>query len=172
LTAKTAIVADIGDALFGSLDIMVQDTNKFVSDAFYTCMGFAVPAAVGVAMACPDCRPIVLVGDGAFQMTGQEYSTLVRLKIPAIVFVIDNKGFMTERLILDGPFNDVHQWNFEKMADVMGGTGYRVRTVGQLNESVARALESKSPSIIHVELSRGDHSPALKRLFSNLNKKI
>ncbi len=62
-------------------------------------MGFAVPAALGVQVARPDLRAVVIVGDGAFQMTGMELSTLVRHKFPAIIIVLDNGGYGTERFL-------------------------------------------------------------------------
>jgi len=59
-----AIVADIGDCLFGAADLTVHHKNHFLSPAFYTSMGSAIPGALGVQLAAPDVRPIVLVGDG------------------------------------------------------------------------------------------------------------
>ena len=72
-------------------------------------MGFAVPAALGVMVARPDLRPIVLVGDGAFQMTGMELSSVVRYGFQPIVIVLDNRGYGTERWLHAGDhaFNDV-----------------------------------------------------------------
>ncbi|NIR00664.1 MAG: alpha-keto acid decarboxylase family protein, partial [Gemmatimonadales bacterium] len=71
------------------------------SPAYYTSMGFGVPASVGVQMASPSLRPLVLVGDGAFQMTGLELSTSLRLGLNPIVVVLDNHGYSTERQIMD-----------------------------------------------------------------------
>ena len=65
-------------------------------------MGFAVPASIGVEMANPALRPFVLVGDGAFQMTGTELSTAVRLGLKPIVLVLNNDGYGTMRKIRDG----------------------------------------------------------------------
>lgn len=167
LTPKSVIVSDIGDSLFGALDLKVRDTNGFLSNAFYTSMGFSIPAAVAVACALPQTRPIVLVGDGAFQMTGQEFSTLVGLSNSAIVFLIDNGGYTTERLILDGPFNNVRPWDYAKIISGYGGIGYVVTTPTELREAIASCEKlSGIPALVHVRLPQGDCSPALKRLFS------
>ncbi|MDQ6668252.1 MAG: thiamine pyrophosphate-binding protein, partial [Thermoproteota archaeon] len=74
LTADTIVIADVGDSLFGALDLVIQRDTEFLAPAFYTSMGFAVPAAIGAQLADPKLRPLVIVGDGAFQMTGMEIS--------------------------------------------------------------------------------------------------
>ena len=73
LDDKTIVIADVGDALFASSELVIRGQTEFLSPAYYTSMGFAVPAAVGAKMARPDLKTIVLVGDGAFQMTGMEF---------------------------------------------------------------------------------------------------
>jgi TPP-dependent 2-oxoacid decarboxylase len=70
ITGNTIIVVDVGDSLFGALDLTIHGQTEFLSPAYYLSMGFAVPAAIGVQLANPKLRPIVIVGDGAFQMTG------------------------------------------------------------------------------------------------------
>ena len=52
----------------------------------------------------------MIVGDGAFQMTGMELSTIARHGLNPIVVVLNNHGYTTERFLLDGPFNDIHDW--------------------------------------------------------------
>ena len=96
------VIADAGDALFASSDLVIHRQTEFISPAYYTSMGFAVPAALGAMIARPDLRPIVLVGDGAFQMTGMELSTIVRHGLSPIVIVLDNQGYGTERLLHAG----------------------------------------------------------------------
>lgn len=172
LTSNMAIVADVGDSLFGALDLNVHDSRHFISPAFYTTMGFSVPGAVGLQAARPEIRPIVIVGDGAFQMTGQEFSTLVKLKSNAIVFVLNNAGYGTERIMLDGPFNDIPVWEYDKIPCLVGGgLGHKVRTEEDLDEAIASALSSNVPNIVNVVIGKNDHSPALVRMFSKLAKK-
>lgn len=173
LTDDMAVVADVGDSLFGALDITVHRHNQFLAPAFHTSMGFAVPGALGVQLANPKLRPIVIVGDGSFQMTGQEFSTLVRMNINAIVFVLNNGGYGTERVLMSGTFNDIQNWNYEKMPELVGGgRGYRVTTEDELEEVVKLAIESKGPTIINAVVDSNDYTPALTRMFSKLSKKI
>lgn len=173
MTEDMAIVADVGDSLFGALDIQIHNHNQFLATAFYTSMGFAVPGALGVQLANSRLRPIVIVGDGAFQMTGMEFSTLVRMKLNPIVFVLNNDGYGTERLLLEGNFNDIQRWNYEKTPDLVGGgKGFRVVSEGDLEDAVNQALSSQVPTILNCMIDRSDFTPSLSRMFSKLAKKI
>ena len=93
LADDMVVIADPGDALFGASDLYIHDSAHFLSSAYYASLGFAVPAAGGVQAAAPKLRPLVLVGDGAFQMTGMELSTAVRFRQNPIVIVFDNDGY-------------------------------------------------------------------------------
>jgi TPP-dependent 2-oxoacid decarboxylase len=75
LSNDLIVLADPGDALFAAIDLPVYEARDFLPPAFYASLGLAVPAAIGAQLAQPDERPLVLVGDGAFQMTGMELST-------------------------------------------------------------------------------------------------
>ena len=137
------VIADIGDALFASSELVIHRQTEFISPAYYTSMGFAVPAALGAMVARPKLRPIVLVGDGAFQMTGMELSTIVRHGFNPIVIVLDNKGYGTERLLHlgDHKFNDIQPWHYHKLPEVLGGgRGYEVRTEGEFDAALRSAL--------------------------------
>ena len=133
-----------------------------------------MPAAVGVAAAAPQLRPLVLVGDGAFQMTGMELSTIARYGMNPIVIVFDNDGYGTERPMLDGAFNDVHRWNFARIPEVLGaGLGIKVTTERELADALKQAkANAHSYSLIQVMLGRHDRSPALSRLTARLAERV
>ena len=174
LAHDTIVVSDVGDCLFGSVDLTMHQRTEFLSPAYYTSMGFGVPAAVGAQMASPKSRAIVLVGDGAFQMTGMELSTCARLGLNPIVVVLNNRGYSTERQIADGPFNDIHEWAHDRIPDVLGaGRGFVVNTVGDLHEAMQASLANHdSFSIVDVRLDPYDKSAALARLGEKLSKKV
>ena len=165
------VIADIGDSLFGAADLEMHRQTEFLSPAYYTSMGFGVPAAVGASMANPDARILVVVGDGAFQMTGMEISTIARYGLNPIVVVLNNHGYTTERFLLDGPFNDIQDWAYHKIPLVVGaGLGLEVRTVGELDSALEAALLNvKSFSLINVHIDPYDRSPALDRLAQRLS---
>lgn len=174
LQEKTLVIADVGESLFASVDLHVHRRFEFLSPAYYTSMGFAVPAAVGASFADPSLRPIVLVGDGAFQMTGSELSTAVRYRQAPVVIVLNNHGYSTEREILEGPFNDIHEWRYERICDLIGGgQGSRAATHGEFVETLAKALADPSqPYVINVLLDPSDRSPAMMRLAGRLAKRL
>lgn len=172
----TVVVADIGDALFASTELTTHGRSEFLSPAYYTSMGFAVPASLGVQTARPEARVVAIVGDGAFQMTGMELSSLVRGGLPVIVIVLDNGGYGTERLLHPGDyeFNDVHGWQHHKLPEVLGGgRGYDVHTEGEFDAALTEAwAESSQPSILQVHLSEDDCSRSLERLAAMMSKTV
>jgi TPP-dependent 2-oxoacid decarboxylase len=175
ITDNVIVIADVGDSLFGALDLTIHGQTDFLSPAYYCSMGFAVPAAIGAQLANPTLRPIVIVGDGAFQMTGMEISTISRFALNPIIIVLNNKGYGTERPMIDGPFNDVLPWNYYRIPEVIGhGKGFVVEIEGQLEESLSAAenIYTHELCILDVRLDIHDGSPALQRLTESLGKKV
>ncbi len=174
LDAGTIVIADVGDALFASTELVTREQTEFISPAYYTSMGFAVPAALGAQTARPDLRVVALVGDGAFQMTGMELSTIVRRGLAPIVIVLDNKGYGTERLLLAGEFNDIQPWQYHRLTEVLGGgVGYEVHTEGEFDRALRAAWDDRTRmSLIQVCLDPADRSQALERLAAKLAKKV
>ena len=174
ITTKTVVIADPGDALFGAIDLPIKDGKDFVACGYYASLGFAVPAAIGVAAADNTLRPIVLVGDGAFQMTGMELSVAVRYGYDPIVIVLNNDGYLTERLILEGEFNDITPWRFAKLPEVLGsGHGEVVKTNGEFTQALSEAIARRGQfSLIEAKLDRMDCSDALRRLGAAMHKLV
>jgi len=174
ITDNTVVVCDVGDALFGAADLYIRQRTDFISPAYYTSMGFAVPASIGAQLASPKSRPLVLVGDGAFQMTGMELSTVARNKLNPVVVVLNNFGYGTERHMQDGPYNDVWPWNYSRVPEVLGaGKGFLIRTEEELDRALNEAAEHTSSfCLLDVHLGKLDRSAALDRLASRLAKRI
>ncbi|MCU0848968.1 MAG: thiamine pyrophosphate-binding protein [Spirochaetes bacterium] len=174
LDDETAVIADPGDALFGAVDLLIRGATEFMSPAYYASLGFAVPASLGVGLGTPAKRPLVLVGDGAFQMTGTELSTSLRCGLDPIVVVLNNGGYGTERPMIDGAFNDVQPWNYSSIPEVIGGgCGYDASTEGELVSALESARKNRgTPSIIDVKLSRDDFSPGLRKLTDRLRNRV
>ena len=168
------VIADVGDALFAGLELFVHDKSRFLSPAYYASLGFAVPASLSVQLANSNLRPLVLVGDGAFQMTGMELSTIVRYGLNPIVIVLNNKGYGTERPMCDGSFNDLLPWQYHLIPQVLGsGLGFDIYTEDELEEALVRSQAYlESFCLLNVNLDPQDSSPALKRLASALGKRV
>jgi indolepyruvate decarboxylase len=173
---RTIVIADIGDSLFAATEIITHDRTDFISPAYYTSMGFSVPAALGAQVARPDDRVLVLCGDGAFQMTGMELSTIVRHGFSPIIIVLDNQGYGTERMLHEGDwkYNEIHGWNYHKLPEVLrGGTGYEVRTEGEFDAALTKAWADRSGmSLLQVHIGLDDASQPLRRLGERLSHRV
>lgn len=174
LDEHMVVVADVGDCLFAAADLTIYRDTEFLSPAYYTSMGFAIPAALGAQFGNRKLRPIVLVGDGAFQMTCLELSTAMRHGFNPIVIVLNNKGYGTERFLQEGPFNDIPNWDYHRLPDLLGGGwGFEVRTEGDLEKALGAALANRDRySLLNIHLGKTDISPALERLAKSLSKRI
>lgn len=169
LTEDMVVIADPGDAMFGSLDLPVKRDHAYIANAYYASLGFAVPASIGVQVADRSRRPVVLVGDGAFQMTGMELATSLRYGLTPVVILLNNEGYTTERLMIDGAFNDVLPWNYTALVDLFGaGSSFLVGTEEELDRALVDAAASDTLCIIEVRLARLDASAALLRLTEKL----
>jgi indolepyruvate decarboxylase len=156
---QVPVVADTGDALFAAVDVRA---NEIVAPAYYATMGFAVPAALGVQVASRR-RPLVLVGDGAFQMTGPEISHAPRLGCNPVVVVFNNTRWeMLQAFFPDATYNTTVPWPFAKLAELWGGRGFSAKTTRQFRESLASAWESGAFAVIDLKLEPGDISPILR----------
>ncbi len=176
LDSNTIVVADIGDSLFASTELVIHDSTDFLSPAYYTSMGFSVPAALGACTARPDHRVVVICGDGAFQMTGQEMSTLIRQGHSPIIIVLDNHGYGTERMLQQGKwaYNEIHSWNFHALPSIYnGGKGYLATNEAEFCEALNAAWNDRTQlHLIQAKLAEGDASQTLLRLAERLGKRV
>jgi len=174
LNEKTVVIADPGDAMLGALDMVIQRETEFLCPAYYCSLGFAVPASLGVQAARPDLRPLVLVGDGSFQMSGMELSTIARFRQNPIIIVLNNKGYGTERPMIDGRFNDVLLWSYSRIPEVLNsGIGFDIHTEDELEEALIKAIDDRDNFyILDVHINPDDRSEAHKRLTTALSTRV
>jgi len=174
LDENMLLLPEIGESLFGSIDLYMEHGNPLVASGYYSSLGFSVPGALGVQIANKKLRPLVLVGDGAFQMTGVELSSIARYKLNPIVVILNNKGYGTERPMMDGAFNDLYPWNFGAMIQLLGtGKSFEVNTEDELEQALEVALNyTESFSLIDVHLEVEDRTPVMERLTARLAEKI
>jgi indolepyruvate decarboxylase len=169
LDEHCCVVSDVGDAIFGAVGIRTSKRAEFIGPAYYLSMGFSVPASIGVEVANPLLRPMVLVGDGAFQMTGTELSTSVRLGLKPIVLILNNDGYGTMRKIRDGRFNVISQWDYCKITDLVGGgVAACATTKGELDGAIRAAMGSHEVRVIEVKIPRDDISPQLQTMSQEM----
>jgi indolepyruvate decarboxylase len=157
---KMPMTSDIGDCLFTAMEI---DNTALAAPGYYAGMGFGVPAGFGVA--ATGLRPLILVGDGAFQMTGWEIGNCHRYGFDPIVVLFNNRSWEMLRVFQpESRFNDLDDWHFADIAKSIGGFGERVRTRAELAAALDRAVARRGQfSLVEVMLPRGVTSDTLAR---------
>jgi indolepyruvate decarboxylase len=158
------MTSDMGDCLFTAMEI---ENSALAAPGYYAGMGFGVPAGIGVAAATGR-RPLVLVGDGAFQMTGWELGNCRRYGFDPIVVLFNNASWEMLRVFQpESGFNDLDDWNFAQIAPSLGGRGERVTTRRELAAALERAVAARGVfSIVEVMLPRGVTSRTLARFVA------
>jgi indolepyruvate decarboxylase len=158
------IAADMGDCLFTAMEIA---NTALVAPGYYAGMGYGVPGGLGLCAASGG-RPMILVGDGAFQMTGFELGNCRRYGWDPIVIVFNNAGWEMLRVFQpESHFNDLDDWHFAELATVLGGDGVRVHTRAELAAALEKARQRRGKfQLIEAMLSRGATSETLARFVA------
>jgi TPP-dependent 2-oxoacid decarboxylase len=173
LTSDHIIISDVGDCLFASSDLILN-YNSFIACAYFASLGFGTPAAIGAQLADPNRRVVAIIGDGGFQMTAMELSAAVRYHLDPIIIILNNHGYGTERVLLDGNYNNIVNWNYTEIPKVLGGgIGIKATTEEAFDNALKQAFANRELFyLIEVELEKLDFSPALNRLGELLGKII
>jgi TPP-dependent 2-oxoacid decarboxylase len=171
LDERHGLLVDPGECLFASVDLAAP--HWCLASAYYATMGYAVPGALGAGIAVPELRPVVLVGDGAFAMTGLEAASAPFHGVFPIIIVLDNAGYGTQRPMKDGDFNDIPAIKAERLPEAFGtGRGWLATTEDELDLALTEAMASDDLGIIRAVVPQGDRSPALLRLTDALGKRV
>lgn len=161
-----------GTPLAGGRDFVLPPKTKLINSSIWVSVGQMLPATQGVALAQKELgnggRTILFEGDGSFQATAQELSTIIRYRLDAYIFLINNDGYTYERLIhgMDAEYNDVAPWNYLKAPEMMGAPTdgsydvelHDVGTWGELN-TILRSEKfhnGKGLKMVNVRMARGD----------------
>ena len=165
---RLPLACDLGDCLFTAMDIA---SSAHVAPAYYATMGFGVPGGLGLQAASGE-RPLILVGDGAFQMTGWELGNCRRYGWDPIVIVFNNRSWeMLHTFQPESRFTELDDWNYAGAAAALGGNGVRVHTRRELRDALARAAASRGRfELIDAMIPRGALSPTLERFVAGVKR--
>lgn len=171
LEKDSIVIAETGVSLFSAAETLMPEGVSFIGQTFYGSIGYTVGATLGAGMAAPDRRVVLFVGDGAFQVTCQDLSTMIRYHLKPIIFLINNDGYTIERVICDRPYNDIQPWCYHKLVEVFGGgLGLEVRTEGELEDALNKAAAADGLVFIEVHTGRLDCPEALRSAGRSMAK--
>ena len=165
---RMPIASDMGDCLFTAMEIA---PTPLVAPGYYATMGYGVPAGLGLQAATGE-RPLILVGDGAFQMTGWELGNCRRYGWDPIVVLFNNASWeMLRTFQPESRFNDLDRWDYAGIAAGLGGDGVRVDTRAQLQAALEKAAATRGRfQLIEVTIPRGVLSTTLARFVAGVKR--
>ncbi|VFQ89323.1 unnamed protein product [Cuscuta campestris] len=157
LSGETAVIAETGDSWFNCQKLKLPQGCGYEFQMQYGSIGWSVGATLGYAQATPEKRVIACIGDGSFQVTAQDVSTMLRCGQKSIIFLINNGGYTIEVEIHDGPYNVIKNWNYTALVDAIhNGDGNcwttKVRFEDELVEAIKTATEEKKDSLCFIEV--------------------
>ena len=162
------VLADQGTSFYGMAGQRLPREVTFIGQPLWAAIGFTLPALLGAALARPKNRPVLLIGDGAAQLTVGELGTLLRHRIPAVIIVVDNAGYTVERAIhgLHEAYNDIARWDWTTLLRAMDAegtaTGVRVTTPSHLRAALDAARSSDTLTLIQAVVPASDVPPVLR----------
>jgi pyruvate decarboxylase len=162
LDQNTTLLVETGDSWFNGFNMNLPDGARFEIEMQWGHIGWSVPATFGYAVKNRDRRIVLMVGDGSFQLTAQEVCQMIRLKLPVLIFLVNNRGYTIEVEIHDGPYNNIKNWDYAGLMNVFNasdgeGLGLRATTGGELAAAIEKAHKHASgPTLIECTIDRDD----------------
>jgi alpha-keto-acid decarboxylase len=164
------VLADVGTSFFGAATHRLPRDVTFIGQPLWAAIGYTLPALLGACLACPGRRGILLIGDGAAQLTVQELSTILHAGLSPVVIVVDNDGYTIERAIHGPgqPYNDIARWDWTAAPALFGServsVARRVTTAGQLDGALREAERPGELALIQAVVPRMDVPALLESL--------
>ncbi|EDM0676482.1 indolepyruvate decarboxylase [Salmonella enterica subsp. enterica serovar Thompson] len=156
------ILVDQGTAAFGAAALSLPDGAEVVVQPLWGAIGYSLPAAFGAQTACPDRRVILIIGDGAAQLTIQEMGSMLRDGQAPVILLLNNDGYTVERAIHGAAqrYNDIASWNWTQIPPALNAAQqaecWRVTQAIQLAEVLERLARPQRLSFIEVMLPKAD----------------
>ena len=149
---------------------------SFHNQTLWGSIGWATPAAFGVAIAAPERRVVLVTGEGAHQLTAQEVSQFGRLGLRPVIFVLNNSGYLIERLLCKDPaiaYNDVAPWRYTELPHALGCDGWftaRVANCGELDQALDAAGKAGTGVYVEVVTDAYAASPLALKLHESFRQ--
>ncbi len=164
------VVAENGCSQAGLAGVRLPANTNYIGQSVWGSIGYTLPALLGSLLAAPERRQLLFIGDGSVQMTAQEISTMLRQGLKPIIFILNNRGYTIERVIL-GPhaeYNEIQNWQYLKLGEVLSD-GARVKTLSaatedELERVLSEAETADCMTMIELHLEKLDAPEGLKRM--------
>ena len=179
LSKGLALLVETGDSWFHGLETRLPEGCRFEIQFQAGSIGWSVPATLGYELGFKEPRRVIaMIGDGSFQLTAQEVSTMIRHGTRPIIVLVNNHGYIIEDAIHEGPYNKIKNWDYAGLMDVFtngegAGLGLHARTPGELSAAFETATHHMGPCLIEVEIDPTDCSPTMREwgtLVASANK--
>jgi len=173
LRPNDIVMTETGTSSMGLAFAQMPKGATFYNQTLWGAIGWATPAAFGAAVAAPDRRVVLFTGEGSHQLTAQEISQMGRRGLKPTVFVLNNSGYLIERLLCKDPdiaYNDVAPWRYSELPHALGCDGWfttRVTTCGELDQALRQAAQSGSASYIEVVTDEYAAPPLPQKMHEN-----
>ncbi|GKZ36418.1 pyruvate decarboxylase 3 [Aspergillus brasiliensis] len=183
------LLCDAGESWLIANHILLPPEANCLLQFPYCSIGWALPAGFGSQLARTQGRSIILIGDGGFQMTAQEVSSMIRHRANAVIFLFNNLGYRIETAMHDGPYNYIANWDYVKVASSFSSKPHtashnpyaskedaelegspsmfamKIKTIGDLRQALDRVdEESDKLALLELCIQPGDATDDLKRL--------
>lgn len=168
------LFAETGTASMGLGFARMPRGASFHNQTLWGSIGWATPAAFGAAVAARDKRVVLVTGEGSHQLTAQEISQFGRQGLKPIVFVLNNSGYLIERLLCKDPaiaYNDLAPWDYAALPAALGCAGWltaKVRTCAELESALDRAATAGTGVYIEVITDPNAASELALRLHDSM----
>ena len=176
LRAGDTVVLETGSTSLGIAPTILPDGVRVEAQVLWGSIGWATPAAFGIALADPDRRTVLITGEGSHQLTANDIGSMGRFGANVIVFVLNNDGYLIERALEENPdwtYNDLAPWNYAQLPKALGCTEWhtsRVTTLGELDDAMKAARANKAGAYIEIIGGRMDMPPILAFAHSRLEE--
>ena len=167
------IIGEVGTSNSALSGLKLPATAKYIAQPLWGSIGYTLPALLGSLLAAPERRQILFIGDGSFQLTVQELSTIIRHELKPIIFLLNNGGYTIERLIMgeNAAYNDIQNWNYAQIPAVFNGSkayqSHVVETIGQLKQVLDNVQQLDGLTFVELKLPAMDAPMSLKK-FANV----
>ncbi|GAA3385244.1 alpha-keto acid decarboxylase family protein [Cryptosporangium minutisporangium] len=169
LPAGSTLLAEIGTAFWGAVSVTFPADTAFVAQPVWSSIGYTLPATLGAGLAEPHRRPVLVIGDGAAQMTVQELGTMAANGLAPVVIVVNNAGYTIERALRnpEASYHDITPWNWSGVVRSFAPQAYTYRATSRRELRSALTAASAAPDrmvFIEAVLPAHDTPPMLARL--------